>query len=184
MLPLPRLSDGRVVLRPFREDDAHGVALACSDPLTQLYTRVPFPYDEEDARAFILGAPGRRLAGEAIDLAVADAGDDRLLGCVGMIIDRHDADRAEIGYWVAPHERGRGVAQAALALMSRWAVTEGRFARLDLQAATANLASIRVAERCGFVREGVLRDSWYRGGGRSDMALFSLVPTDLERAAH
>jgi RimJ/RimL family protein N-acetyltransferase len=58
-------------------------------------------------------------------------------------------------------------------------VTIGGFERLDLQAATANLASLRVAERCGFVREGVLRNSWYRGGGRSDMVLFSLVPEDM-----
>ena len=178
MLGIPRLADDVVRLREFREEDVPAVALACSDPLTQLYTRVPFPYDEDDARAFVIGGPGRRLAGEALDLAVADRSDDRLLGCVGLLIDRHDADRAEIGYWVVPHERGRGVAGRALALLSRWAVTEGGYARLDLQAALANTASVRAAERCGFVREATLRDAWYRGG-RSDMALFSLLPADL-----
>ena len=94
------------------------------------------------------------------------------------MIDRHDVHRAEIGYWVAPAERGRGVAGRALALLSAWAVTDGGFARLDLQAALANAASIRVAERCGFVREGTLRDAWYRGPARTDMVLFSLLPGD------
>ncbi len=166
-------------LRTFREDDVVAVALACQDPLIQLYTRVPFPYTEEDARAFIVGAAGRRLMGESIDLAVAAADDDRLLGAIGLIIDRHDADRAEVGYWVAPHERGHGVAQRALALLATWAVTDGRFARVDLQAALGNGASIRTAERCGFVREATLRSAWYRGPERSDMALFSLLPGDL-----
>ena len=92
---------------------------------------------------------------------------------------RRLALRAEIGYWVAPDCRGGGVATRALALLSRWSVTDGGFERLDLQAATANIASLRVAERCGFVREGVLRRAWYRGGGRSDMVLFSLVPEDM-----
>ena len=179
MLAAPRLSDRSVRLRPFRDDDVAAIARACVDPLTQLYTRIPFPYEEEDAREFVAGATARRLTGEAIDLAVASCEDDRLLGAIGLIVDRHDADRAEIGYWVSPGERGQGIAGRALALLSRWAVTEGGFARIDLQAALANAASIRVAERCGFVREATLRSAWYRGPGRSDMALFSLLPDDL-----
>lgn len=178
MLPLPRLADEHVRLRPFTLDDVPVVVEACRDPLTQAYTRIPYPYDADDAREFIVGAASRRMTGESIDLAIADAGDDRPIGAIGLIIDRHDADRAEIGYWVAPRERGRGVAGRALALLSAWAVTEGRFARLDLQAALANTASIRVAERCGFVREATLRSAWYRGPERTDMALFSLLPGD------
>ena len=52
---------------------------------------------------------------------IADRGDDRLLGMIGLIADRHDAERAEIGYWVAPGPAGRGVATRALGLLSRWA---------------------------------------------------------------
>lgn len=178
MLRVPQLADDVVRLRAFREEDVPGIVRSCSDPLTQRYTRVPFPYDEADARAFVISGPGRRLVGEALDLAVADMGDDRLLGCVGLLVDRHDADRAEIGYWVVPAERRRGVAVRALGLLSRWAVTEGGYARLDLQAALTNTASIRAAQRCGFVREATLRAAWYRGT-REDMALFSLLPGDL-----
>jgi RimJ/RimL family protein N-acetyltransferase len=180
VLVVPRLADDHVRLRPFRDDDVPAVAEACSDPLTQLFTRVPSPYDEEDARRFVIGAPGRRLMGEALDLVVASLDDDRVLGAIGLVIDRHDARRAEIGYWVAPAERGRGVAGRALALLSGWAVTEGGYARVDLLAALGNGASIRAAERCGFVREGTLRDAWYRGPERSDMALFSLLPSDVK----
>lgn len=179
MLPLPRLADDRVLLRPFDEDDVPVVTACCQDPLIQRFTRIPYPYGEEDAREFIAGAPVRRLMGESIDLAMSDAGDRRLLGAIGLVIDRHDVHRAEIGYWVAPAERGRGVAARGLALLSAWALTDGGFARLDLQAATANAASIRVAERCGFVFEGTLREAWYRGPARTDMALFSLLPGDL-----
>lgn len=178
MLALPRLADDRVRLRPFGLDDVPLVVEACRDPLTQAFTRIPHPYDEEDAREFIAGSASRRMTGESIDLAIAAREDDRLLGAIGLIIDRHDAERAEIGYWVAPRERGRGVAGRALALLSAWAVTEGRFARIDLQAALANTASMRVAQRCGFVREATLRGAWYRGPERSDMALFSLLPGD------
>lgn len=152
---------------------------ACGDPLIQLYTRVPTPYGEEDGRAFIGGAAGRRILGQSLELVVAARADDALLGMIGVITDRHDDERAEIGYWVAPEVRGAGIATRALRLMSRWALTDAGFARLDLQASVANAGSLRVAENCGFVREGVLRSAWYRGAGRSDMVLFSLVPEDI-----
>lgn len=184
MLPLPDppLRDDAIALRPFREDDLAVVVEACRDPLTRRYTRVPDDYSEADARAFVLGAAGRRMVGESIDLAAVSAVDDVPLGCVGILMDRHDAARGEIGYWVAPAARGRGVATRALRLMSRWALTDGGLARLDLQAALSNGHSIRAAESCGFVREGTMRDAWYRGPGRSDMALFSLLPRDLPDA--
>ncbi len=181
MLPLPDppLHDDLVRLRPLRAGDLPALVAGCADPLTQLYTRIPSPYTEEDARAFIGSAAGRRLLGESIDLAITGSGADRLAGVVGITMDRHDARRGEIGYWVGPEERGRGMAARALALMSRWALTVAGLERLDLQAALTNVPSIRAAERCGYVREGTLRAAWYRTPERIDMALFSLLPADL-----
>lgn len=178
MIPLPRLADERVRLRPWGLHDVPDVVEGCRDPAVQLYTRVPSPYGEDDARIFIAGAAIRRVAGESLDLAIAAPSDDRLLGAIGLLMDRHDDDRAEVGYWVMPAARGTGVAARALAMLSRWALDEMGLERIDLQAALSNAASIRVAERCGFVREGILRRAWYRGPERSDMALFSLLPDD------
>jgi RimJ/RimL family protein N-acetyltransferase len=179
-LPDPPLSDGVVRLRPPRADDLDAVVEGCRDPLTQLYTRVPAPYTAEDGRAFISGAAGRRLLGESLDLAIArDDAEDPLIGMIGIVMDRHDPRRGEIGYWVGPRHRGRGVAGRALSLLSRWAVTGGGLERLDLYAAVGNGASLRTAERCGFVREGALRDAWFRGPRRTDTVLFSLLPRDL-----
>jgi RimJ/RimL family protein N-acetyltransferase len=178
-LPDPPLRDDVVHLREPAARDLGAIVAACQDPLVQRFTRVPTPYGPEDGRAFIGGAAGRRILGQSLELVIAAREDDALLGMIGLIADRHDAERAEIGYWVSPAARGRGVATRALALLSRWCVTSGGFQRLDLQAALANTPSLRVAEHCGFVREGVMRRSWYRGGGRSDMALFSLIPEDM-----
>lgn len=166
-------------LRPARPSDVWAIVEGCTDPLTQLYTRIPSPYTAEDGRAFVGAAAGRRILGEAIDLAITRRGDDHLAGVVGINMDRHDPRRGEIGYWIGPADRGRGLAGAALALMSRWALTTAGLERLDLQAALGNGASIRTAERCGYVREGTMRDAWFRGPARTDMALFSLLPGDL-----
>ena len=152
---------------------------ACRDPVVQRFTRIPADYGEVHGRAFIAGAPGRRARGESLELAVAAADDGRLLGAIGLMMDRHDAARAEIGYWVGPWARNAGVAGRALALLSRWALGPAGLARLDLNASVANAASIRVAERCGYVREGTLRKAWFRGPAREDLAVFSLLQEDL-----
>jgi RimJ/RimL family protein N-acetyltransferase len=146
----------------------------------QRFTRIPAGYGPEDARAFIAGAPGRRARHESIELAVSGAAGGRLLGAIGLNMDRHDAGRAEVGYWVAPWARGAGVAGRALSLFSRWALGPGAgLVRLDLYASVANPPSMRVAERCGFVREGTLRKAWFRGPAREDLAAYSLLAEDL-----
>ena len=139
----------------------------------QRYTRIPADYGDEDGRAFIGGAPGRRARGESLELAVAGVGRG------GLVMDRHDHARAEVGYWVAPWARSAGVAGRALSLISGWALGPLGLARLDLYASVSNAASLRVAERCGFVREGTLRKAWFRGPAREDLAVFSLLPQDL-----
>jgi RimJ/RimL family protein N-acetyltransferase len=80
---------------------------------------------------------------------------------------------------VAPWARGGGVAGRALALISGWALGPLGLARLDLNAAVSNAASMRVAERCGYVREGTLRKAWYRGPAREDLAVYSLLAEDI-----
>jgi RimJ/RimL family protein N-acetyltransferase len=168
-----------VRLRPFDLGDLGDVVAGCRDPQVQRFTRIPAGYGPEHGRAFIEGAAGRRERWRGIELAICGAGDPRLLGAIGLAMDRHDAGRAEVGYWVAPWARGAGVAGRALALVAPWALRTLGLARLDLYASVANPASIRVAERCGFVREGTLRKGWFRGPEREDLALLSLLPDDL-----
>ena len=124
-LPDPPLADEAVRLREPAPRDLDGGGRV-QDPLVQRFTRVPTPYKKEaDGRAFI-GARGGAAdpGGVASSGWSGHRGDDRLLGMIGLIADRHDALRAEIGYWVSPDARGRGVATRALRLLSRWCVTD------------------------------------------------------------
>jgi [ribosomal protein S5]-alanine N-acetyltransferase len=75
--------------------------------------------------------------------------------------------------------RGRGVATAALGLAVRWAFEGLHLARLDLGVDIRNAASLRVAAKVGFRREGTLHGLMGRGGERRDEAVYSLLPTDL-----
>jgi [ribosomal protein S5]-alanine N-acetyltransferase len=86
----------------------------------------------------------------------------------------------EVGYWVKREARGRGLATRALRLLARWALEDQRLARVQLAAEPGNLASLRVAEKAGFTREGLLRRYLNIGGERRDGFMFSLLPEELE----
>lgn len=85
---------------------------------------------------------------------------------------------AEVGYIVAPEARGRGIAPRALAMLTQWGFEEVGLERIELRAELENPASLKVAERCGYVREGVLRNAYLKAGRRGDMALYSRVASD------
>lgn len=178
-LPNPPLVAGALRLRAPAERDIEAIHAACQDPLIVRYTRLPHNYSRRDARAFVFGAPARRDAGISLELVVSDLDDGSLTGVVGLVVDRYDWERAEIGYWTAPAHRGRGIAGTALALLARWALGPGGFVRVELTASVHNRPSLAVAERAGFRREGVARASWPTPQGREDMAVYSLLSGDL-----
>jgi RimJ/RimL family protein N-acetyltransferase len=103
----------------------------------------------------------------------------RVWGGTSLYDADRDQGRAAIGYWLAPHARGRGVATATVRLLAGWAFAALAVERLELTCAPDNLASQRVALRCGFVREGVVRAHMRFQGGRRDTMVFSCLPGEL-----
>ena len=170
------LSDGVVLLRFLEPADVPAIAAACVDPeIARFTTEIPQPYTEADASGYVAFAADEWRTGTTRPLAIAD---DRTATFLGAI-DVRLGDEGSIGYWVAPGARCRGVATRALRLLSRWAVTHGGVERLVLTTHPENVASQRVAEKAGFVREGVLRSHMAYRECRRDSVLFSLLPSDL-----
>ena len=166
-----RLEDDAIVLRPLEEDDAPALASAIGkDSDLDRWTRIPFPYTEDDAREFITTT-------DESAFAILDRTSGELLGGIGARF--YDMAIVEIGYWVKADARGRGVATRALALAARFAFEELGAARVQLTTEPDNLGSQRVAEKAGFTREGVLRSLLDLKGRRRDAVMFSLLPEDL-----
>jgi RimJ/RimL family protein N-acetyltransferase len=175
--PDPPLTDGVIALRRWTMDDAPQVVRCCNDPeIRRWLPAIPAPYTTDDAVGFISGAgigPGE----EWVRLAIAEPGSPMALGSIG--VRTISAETAQTGYWVAPEARGRGLASRALVLVSRWALRTFPIARLQLFTDVENPASMRVAERAGFRREGTLRNWYDLRGERRDAVMFALLPEDL-----
>ncbi|WP_410809652.1 GNAT family N-acetyltransferase [Micromonospora sp. 067-2] len=168
-----------VRLRPFRAEDTADVLDGCADPLTQRFVSgVPTPYTEIDARCWIdAGAPAAWTGGGAA-YAIADPATDRLLGAVGLNCPVPARGQAEIGYWLRPAARGRGVAAAATRALSEHAFATGT-ARLELLTEPENGPSQRVALAAGFRYEGVRRSAGAnRDAGRHDLLAWVRLADD------
>jgi RimJ/RimL family protein N-acetyltransferase len=168
--PDPPLADAVVSLRPLRLTDVATVEAALEDADICRW----FDNRGVSAREVVERAESRWQTGDAAEFALLD-----LEECVGSLWLNLGTDgRASVGYWLLPHARGKGIGCRALVLVSRWAFDELGVKRIGLLADPRNVASLRVAERAGFQREGVLR-SWVDvNGERVDHASFSLLPTD------
>lgn len=173
--PAAPLQAGDIGLRPLRTEDANAVAEACRDPAIGEFTFMDEGLTPDDARQWIIDANDRWAVGIP-RFAIVDPATDRLLGQVGMAV-RESFQSAELFYWVTPAARGRGVASAAVALVCDWAFELG-MERLFLVMHLDNEASHRVAARCGFTREGVLRGYERFKGARPDVVSWSLLPDD------
>lgn len=177
------LTDGSLVLRPWRLEDVPRVARICSDPEISRWTRVPSPYTEEHARTWIEQTVRDWDSGQGeAAFAVTDASGE-VVGAIGLrLLQEEYGVRGSIGYWVAAEARGRGVATDALKLASRWGLRQLGLQRLELVTDPANEASQRVAEKAGFRREGLLRSYLQLPNGRRDVVMFSLLAEELEDA--
>ena len=177
--PEATLTAGELTLRPLTAADVDEVAEACQDAETRRWLPLPRPYTRASAQWFIgTFGPSQRESGAGVVFAIES--DGRLAGVIDLKHVDWAVKVAEVGYWVAPWARGRGVASQATRALAEWAIRDHGFERVELFAATGNAASQRAAEKAGFVPEGVARNAGYVHDGRVDMVLFSLVRDDLQ----
>jgi len=178
------LREAGLVLRPFRAADTDAVHRACQDPQIQRWLNIPRPYLPRHAVEFVTAYTEQAWgSGTGAPLGVFDAATGELLGSNGLIMLQRDYRIGEVGYWVAPWARGRGVAEAATRAVARWGLTRLGLERIAWRAELGNFASLVVAHRLGFRMEGVLRAGAPRHDGhRVDCWSAALVPGELREA--
>ena len=182
--PDPPLVDAAagIRLRPWTTSagDVDALVAAWADPVIAAANGVPRDRSAPAAARWLAGDPARVAAGRCLDLVISPldsggptdscdpAGGLPVLGEVGLRnIDRVHR-RAEISWWIAPANRGRGLATAATRLLSGWALSAAGgglvqvWARID----PVNTHSARVAAAAGLERRGTVEgvDVWSVAG--------------------
>jgi RimJ/RimL family protein N-acetyltransferase len=176
------LTDGIITLRPYHPGYIRATYLAVRESLADLAPWLPFAhtdYSMEESRDWIKRRPKDWKKGVAYEFAVFDAGDGTMLGGCGLNgVDKINC-RANLGYWVRSSRTGRGIAPAAARLLAKWGFETLELKRIEILVAVSNQRSLRVAEKVGAKREGVLRNRINLDGRAHDAVMHSLIPGDI-----
>lgn len=161
-----------------RPGDAPEVAAACQDPEIQRFTTVPVPFGPEHAD-YYLNELCPQLWNEGGASWIIRTYESQTPHVAGTISVRVGTEKtANVGYWMAPEWRGRGLMREALQLAVTTAFNLLGFQCVTLEAHPENLASIRVAWSCGFRFGGILRGIGMHQNQREDRAVATLLPGD------
>lgn len=160
----PRLPESlrtaRLVLAVPTAADAAEVRRAVNDSFDALHRWLPWagaPQSLAEARDFCSSARQQWRADEAWALLLRRRDGQRLIGASGFPRIDWSVPAFEIGYWCHSAHTGRGYVTEAVTALTDLAFERYDAARVELRIDERNVASIRVAERAGFEREGVLR---------------------------
>lgn len=118
----------------------------------------------------------------AIWWAVSCKGSGSLVGYGGLFNIDSDNHRAEIGYGFLKEFWGKGYASSIVDFITNYGFTELNLHRICGLVDPLNAASIRVLEKNGYAKEGVMRDYYYARGRYFDMCLLAKVKIQEEHA--
>ena len=167
------LDCGKCKIRSWRPEDAQSLVRHANNLKVwrNLRDRFPHPYTPDEAQKWLTHAVS---ADPEVDFAIVFGGE--AVGGIGFTlgsdVERHSA---EVGYWLGEGFWGRGIATAALRAATRWAIAKFNLWRVFAVPFSDNIGSIRVLEKAGFVREGVMRCAAVKDGQVKDQVLYALV---------
>ena len=127
----------------------------------------------ENTRAYYLASLQRTAVDNGFDALIFV--DDRPAGTIGFHAINRLSQSTSIGYWLGAEFQGRGIMTRCCRRMVEHAFSAWKLNRVEIRAATANQRSRAIAERLGFVREGILREAELVGEIRHDMVVYSML---------
>ena len=176
------ITDGVIVLRPFRLEDAARLYEAVHESLAELKPWMSWAHDGyalRDSREFIQITRARWDERTLFAFAMIDSKDGSVLGGCSLSHMHPVYHLCNLGYWVRTSQHGEGIAGRATMLAARFAFEQVGLIRVEIVVALENKASMRVAEKVGAHYEGVLRNRMVVGRDVYDAHMYSLTPQDF-----
>ena len=176
----------RVLIREVEAQDMDALFAIHNDAGVTRY--IPHMYwpTREKADAWYARLLDRRAQKSAIQCVVVrratSEAPEAVMGTALLFNFEEASGLAEFGYLLGAQFWGRGYIQEALPAFIDCAFKEVGLRRLEAAVDSRNAASNKLAERLGFVREGVLRERWLAAGELQDVHLYGLLKRDWHAA--
>ena len=172
------LSSERVILRPYRIEDADTVFTAAIESVDTVGPWMPWchaSYSKAESIAWIEKSQAMWQSGEAYEFAAFDAA-SQYVGGAGLNQFNSLHNFANLGYWVRQPRQRRGLAADVVAALAKFGFEALGLTRIEIVVASENVPSRRVAEKAGAQLECVARNRLVIRGVPLPAAIYSLVP--------
>ncbi|RZJ35385.1 MAG: N-acetyltransferase [Flavobacterium sp.] len=180
--PFPILESDRLFLRRISTNDVQCVFDLRSDPETMKFVPRPLVKSHADALAHIALIDSKINNNEGINWAITCSGSDAMIGIIGHYVIKKEHFRSEIGYMILPQFCGKGLITEAVDAVLRYGFDQMKLHSVEAIIDPENIASARVLEKNGFVKEAHLRENEFYDGRFLDNVIYSkLNPDDKKR---
>lgn len=170
------LQTARLVLRPFRPEDAAPLLILAGDrAIADTTISVPHPFTPEHAQAWITEYGQADSSSLHRYFAVVLRSEDGLIGVVALRDIDREHSQAELSFWVGRAYWGRGLATEAAGAALRFGFEELGLNRVTAYHLVRNAASRRVLTRLGFRGEGLLRQRARKWGVFEDVLAYAVL---------
>ncbi len=176
---LDELHSARLLLRPFRMDDAEALFQLRSDPGQMFYLDREPMQTAGEAAEMIVRIQNDGLNGNGYNWALEEKPASGMIGYAGIWRIDHKNSRGEIGYMLDKTCQGNGLMTEALMSVLHFAFTRAGLHSIEANVNPGNDRSIRLLKRCGFVREAYFRENYNFRGKFLDTAVYSLLSADF-----
>ncbi len=150
--------------------------------MTRFMLYVPYPYTREDGVRFMKFLEKTDKEHSTLEMAVFEKATGKMIGVASFAHLDFEHCHGEIGYWISRAYQGQGIASEAVKLLLTYGFETLNLERIYAHVDIENAASIRVLEKCGFTREGVLRKAAKHRGHFIDRCVYALIRSERDRA--
>jgi len=120
--------------------------------------------------------------GEGRHFTIVEQDTDAFFGGVNFHSIRPDHRRTEVGFWLAPWARRRGVGSGAVKAACEWAFDRWQLNRIEMTTFPDNAGALELARKLGFTREGLLRSRNFERGNYVDIVMLGVLRGELRQA--
>ena len=173
--PFPQLETSRLLLKQILPADAPALFGLRSDKEVMQYIDRPLQQSVEDALALIQLITNMLEKNEAVTWGIFLKDGSPLMGNIGFWRIQKENFRAEIGYLLHPSLQGKGFMTEAMKAVLLYGFNTMNLHSVEANVNPANVASIRLLEKTGFVQEAYFRENYFYDGKFLDSVVYSLL---------
>jgi ribosomal-protein-alanine N-acetyltransferase len=173
--PFPELESKRLRFRKLTNADAPEILVLRGNPETMQFIPRPLIKDIEGALAHI------KMINEKIDdnidinWAVTEKESDECIGIMGFYRTQPEHYRTELGYMITPEHWGKGYVTEAVTVLLDFAFNSLQFHSIEAVIDSRHIASERVLQKVGFVKEAHFKENFYYNNEFTDTVIYGLL---------